>query len=98
MVQSVTYIETYTYSSKQRFEVYDKAIKEIFHDKYTEEAFAGPNSTKPDMEMWSELSEDDEDCQSDSNLLSTKYLTNLMSRKKKRNSILIFTISISLWD
>ena len=37
-VQLVTYIETCTDASNKRFEVYDKAIKERFHEKYTEEA------------------------------------------------------------
>ena len=60
-VQRVTYLETYTDTSKQRFEVYDNAVKERFHEKYTEEAFAGPNSAKPIMEIWTELVKDDED-------------------------------------
>ena len=64
-VQRVTYLETCTDASKQRFEVYDKSIKERFHQKHTEEAFAGPNSTKPTMEMWDELAEDDKDFQSE---------------------------------
>ena len=57
----VTYLETYNDANKQRFELYDKAIKGRFHNKYTEEAFVGPNSTKPTMEMWAEIAEDDED-------------------------------------
>ena len=64
-VDRVTYLETWTDSIKQRFEVYDKAIIEIFHEKYTEDAFVGPKSTKPTMEMCAELSEDDKDSQSD---------------------------------
>ena len=39
----------------------------MFHDKYTEEAFAAPNSSKPNMEMQAELVEDDEDFQSNFN-------------------------------
>ena len=66
-VQHVKYLETCTDSSKQRFEVYDKAIKERFHKKCTEEALAVPNGTKPTMEMREELAEDDKDSQSDSN-------------------------------
>ena len=66
-VQHVTYLETCTYASKQRFGVYDKAIKERYHEKYTEEAFVGPKSNKPTMEMWAELAEDDEDFQSEFN-------------------------------
>ena len=42
-------------SSKQRLEVYDKAIKYRFHNKYTEEAFAGANNTKLTMKMWAKL-------------------------------------------
>ena len=63
MVQHVTYLETWIDVSKQRFEVYDKSIKERFHNKYTEEAFAGPNITKPNMDIWAEQAEDDEDFQ-----------------------------------
>ena len=59
-VQRVTYLETCTDSNKQRFEIYAKAIKEIFHDKYAKEAFAGPNSTNLTMEIWTDLAEDDE--------------------------------------
>ena len=50
-VQRVTYLERCNNASKQRFEEYEKAIKDMFHDKYTEEAFAVPNSSKPNMEM-----------------------------------------------
>ena len=63
----MTYIDTCTDASKQSFEVYDGAIKERFHEKYTEEAFAGPNSTNPTMEMWAKLAEDDKDFQSEFN-------------------------------
>ena len=63
----MSYLETCTNVSKQRFELYDKSIKEIFHGKYTEEAFAGPNSTNPTMEMWAKLAEDNEDFQSEFN-------------------------------
>ena len=55
LVQHVLYLETCTDASKQRFEVYYKAIKDIFHKKYTKEVFADPNSTKPTMVMWEEL-------------------------------------------
>ena len=64
-VQRVTYLEICTDSSKQRFEVYDKAIKERLHEKYNEEYFEGPNITTPTMDMWTELAEDDEDFQSE---------------------------------
>ena len=62
-VHCVTYLETCTDARNQRFEVYDKAIKDIFHEKYTEEAFASPNSTNLTMEMWTELVEDNKDFQ-----------------------------------
>ena len=65
MVQRVTYLETCIDARKQRFKVYGKDINERFHNKYTEEASAGPNITKPTMEMWSELAEYDEDFQSE---------------------------------
>ena len=68
-IQCVTYLETCTNAIKKRFEVYEEAIKEIYHEKYTEEAFVGPNSTKPTMEIWAQLAEDDEDLQSDFNKL-----------------------------
>ena len=64
-VQHVTYLEKFTDASNQRLELYDRAIKEIFHEKYTEEAFAGPNSTNPTVEMWAKLSEDEEYLQSE---------------------------------
>ena len=64
-VQRVTYLETFTDARKQRFGLYDKAIKQRFHDKYTEESFAGPNSTKPTMEMQEKLAENEEDFQSE---------------------------------
>ena len=60
-VQGVTYLEICTNAIKQRFGVYDKAIREIFRKKCTEEAFAVPNITKPAMEIWSGLAKDDED-------------------------------------
>ena len=60
-VQCVTYLETCTNANNKRFGVYDNFTKEIFHDKYTEEAFAGPRITKPTMEMWAELAEYEED-------------------------------------
>ena len=66
-VQRVTYLEICTDASKQRFEVYDKTIKERFHEKYTGEALAGPNSTNPTMEMWAELAEYDKEFQSELN-------------------------------
>ena len=59
----MTYLETCTDTSNQRFKLYAKAIKDRFHKKYTDEAFAVPNSNKPTMEMWAELAEDDKDFQ-----------------------------------
>ena len=51
-VQRVTYLEKCTDARKQCLEVYYKAIKERFHDKYNEEVFTFPDSTNPTMEMW----------------------------------------------
>ena len=47
-VQRVTYIETCTNASKQRFESYDKAIKEIFHKKYPEKGLFRPQQDQSD--------------------------------------------------
>ena len=58
-VQRVTYLGTCTNARKQSFEVYDKSIKDILHENYTEEAFTGSKSTNLTMEMWAELAEDD---------------------------------------
>ena len=60
----MTYLETYNDARNQRFEVYDKAIKDRFHNKYTGEAFTDPNSTNPNMGMWYKLVDDDKDFQS----------------------------------
>ena len=62
-VQCVTYLDICTDANKQLFEVYNKDIKERFPKKYTEEALAGPNSTKPNMERWAKMSEYGEDFQ-----------------------------------
>ena len=50
-IKCVTYIETCIYDIKKCFEVYDKAIKDIFYEKYTEYAFTEPSITNPTMEM-----------------------------------------------
>ena len=63
-VQCVTYLETCDDASKQCLEVYDKAIKDRFHEKYTEESFTGPNRNKPTVEMWTKQAEDEENFQS----------------------------------
>ena len=77
-VQRVTYLETCTDASKQRFEVYDKSIKERFHEKYTEEAFVAPNSTKMTIEMWAELAEDGKYLQSEfKKLFDNPYVNEL---------------------
>ena len=78
-VQRVTYIETWNDAIKQRFKLNDKAIKDSFHEKYNEEAFAVPNSTKPTMEMWAELAEDDEDLQSSSASLTAGLSNTLLN-------------------
>ena len=68
----MAYLETCKNSNKKCFEVYDKAIKERFHEKYNEEAFAGPNRTNPTMEIWDELVEDDKEFQYEFNKLFDK--------------------------
>ena len=50
-VQCVTYLETCDDASKQCLEVYDKAILKSSDIPYNEEAFAGPNITKPNMKF-----------------------------------------------
>ena len=65
----MAYLETCKNSNKKCFEVYDKAIQERFHEKYNEEAFAGPNRTNPTMEIWDELVEDDKEFQYEFNKL-----------------------------
>ena len=66
-IQRVTDLETCNNARKKRFKLYDNSIKERFHEKYTGEALAGPNSTNPTMEMWAELAEYDKEFQSDLN-------------------------------
>ena len=59
-VQRVTHLETQIDANKKRFEHYDKAINERFHEVYTPESFSAPSSDKPTMEMWKDLADDDE--------------------------------------
>ena len=60
MLQRITYLETCTDAKKSRLKVFDDAIQERFYEKYNEATFAGKSSSKPTMEMWSELAENDE--------------------------------------
>ena len=60
----MTYLETCTDARKEFFKVCDNAIKDRSHNINAEENFACPNSTKPTMEMWDRLAEDDKDFQS----------------------------------
>ena len=54
-----------TDANKKRFEHYDKAINERFHEVYTQEYFSAPSSDKPTMEMWKDLADGDEDFQNE---------------------------------
>ena len=60
-VQSVTHLETQTDANRKRFEHYDTAITERFHEVYTQEYFSAPSSDKPTMEMWKDLADGDGD-------------------------------------
>ena len=62
-VQSVTHLETQTYANKKRFEHYDTAINEIFHEVYTQEYFSAPSSDKLTMEIWKDLTNGGKDFQ-----------------------------------
>ena len=59
-VQRITYLERCIDANKSRFKLCDDAIKEIFHEEYDEATFAGESSSKPTMEMWDELAENNE--------------------------------------
>ena len=62
-VQHVTHLETQRDANKKRFEHYDTAINERFHEVYTQESFSAPSSDKPTMEMCKDLADGDEDFQ-----------------------------------
>ena len=65
MLQRVTHLETQKDANRKRFEHYDIAITERFHEVYTQESFAAPISYKPTMEMWKDLADGDEDFQNE---------------------------------
>ena len=60
-VQRITYLETCTDANIARFKTFDDAIQERFHEKYDKDTFEGASSSKPTMEMWAELADDDAD-------------------------------------
>ena len=60
-VQRVTFLETCTDSNKARFKAFDEAMQERFQDRYEDTTFTGATNSKPTMEMWAELAEDDDD-------------------------------------
>ena len=64
-VQCVTRLETQTDANRKRFEHYDTAITERFHEVYTQASFSAPSSDKTTMEMWKDLSDRDEDFQNE---------------------------------
>ena len=64
-VQLVTQLETQTDANMKRFEQYDTAITERFHEVYTQESFSAPSSDKPTVEMWKDLADGNEDYQNE---------------------------------
>ena len=60
-IQRITYLETCTDAKKSRFKVFDGSIQKRFHENYNEATFYGESSSKPTMEMWDEISDNDED-------------------------------------
>ena len=61
-VQRVTHLETQTNANRKRFEHYDIAITERFHEVYTQEASSAPSSDKATMEMWKDVADGDKEC------------------------------------
>ena len=61
----MTHLETQTDANRKRFEHYDTAITDIFHEVYTQEYFSAPSSENPTMEMWKDLADGDEDFQNE---------------------------------
>ena len=61
--QRVTHLETQIDANKKRFEHYDKAINERFHEVYTQESFSAPSSDNPTTEMWKDLADGNGDFQ-----------------------------------
>ena len=59
-VQLVTNLESQTEQCKKHFEVYDRAIADIFNELYIEGNFIGAPNNKPNIEVWDDLSVDDE--------------------------------------
>ena len=60
-VQCVTHLETKIDTNRKRFEHYDTAITEIFHEVYTQESSSAPSSDNLAMEMWKDLADGNED-------------------------------------
>ena len=59
-VQRVTNLESQTEQCKKRFEVYDRAIVEIFNEVYIEGNFIDTPNNKTNIELWEDLAGDDE--------------------------------------
>ena len=55
----MTHLERQTDANRKRFEYYDTAITERFHEVYTQESSSAPSSDKPTMEMWKDLANGD---------------------------------------
>ena len=65
IVQRVTYLETQIDANRKRFEHYDTAITDRFHEVYTQESSSAPISDKPNMERWKDLVDGVEDFQNE---------------------------------
>ena len=59
-VQRVKNLESQTKKIKKRFEVYDRAISERFNEVYIEGNFINTPNNKPNIELWEDLTDDDE--------------------------------------
>ena len=59
-VQRVTNLESQTEQCKKSFEVYDRAISEIFNEVYIEGNFIDTPNNKPNIELWEDPASDNE--------------------------------------
>ena len=59
-VQQVTNLESKIEQCNKRFEVYDRAITEIFNEVYIEGNFIYTLNKKPNIELWEYIAGDDE--------------------------------------
>ena len=59
-VQMVTNLESETNQNQKQFEVYNKRVTDRFKEEYIGENYLHNHHQKPDVEIWEELSGDDE--------------------------------------